>query len=182
LRSCGRSASIGIRLAFPVLDDRAIGARRGNNGGENAMLYLTRNLGPARPYDGIDRMFEEMTRGFGLDAPAAAGVYAPSLEVAETAEAWRVAAELPGVAQADVEVSVTDNVLTIRGEKKRDAAPEGVRLSRDERRFGKFVRSIEFPGDVDAAKVSARVKDGVLVVTLPKAEASKPKTISVKVE
>ena len=146
------------------------------------MLYLTRNLGPARTYDGIDRMFDEMTRGFGLGAPAATGAYQPSLDVAETADAWRVAAELPGVAPSDVEVSVTENVLTIGGEKKHAPKDEGDNVRRDERRYGKFVRSLEFPGDVDAAKVSARFKDGLLVVTLPKAEASRPKTVSVKVE
>ena len=146
------------------------------------MLYLTRNLGPTRPFDGIDRMFDEMTRGFGLGAPVAASAYQPSLDVTETADAWRVAAELPGVAQSDVEVSVTDNVLTIAGEKKSATKSEGENPLRDERRYGKFVRSLEFPGDVDAAKVAARFKDGVLVVTLPKAEASRPKTVAVKVE
>jgi HSP20 family protein len=146
------------------------------------MLYLTRNHGPARPFDGIDRIFDEMTRGFGLKAPAVAGAYEPTLDVTETADAWRVEAELPGVTPTEVEVTVAENVLTIVGEKKSVAKPEGENPRREERRFGKFVRSLEFAGDVDAAKVAAHFKDGVLVVTLPKAEASKPKTISVKVE
>jgi HSP20 family protein len=149
------------------------------------MLYLTRNRasnGTTREFDGIDRLFDEMTRGFGLGAPAATGGYQPSLDIAESAGEWTVAAELPGTAPEDVEVSVTENVLTIRGEKKSAARSEGETVRRNERRHGKFVRSLEFPGDVDASKVAARFKDGVLVVTLPKAEASKPKTIAVKVE
>jgi HSP20 family protein len=151
------------------------------------MLYLTRNRADrcaTRPYDGIDRIFEEMTRGLGLAAPSetAAEGYGPSLDVAETAAEWRVSAELPGVAPSDVEVVVAENALTIRGEKKRVEKSEGENVRLDERRFGKFVRSLEFPGDVDAAKASARFKDGVLVVTVPKAEASKPKSISVRVE
>ena len=149
------------------------------------MLYLTRNRannGTTREYDGIDRLFDEMTRGFGLGAPAGAPGYEPTLDIAEAAGEWRIAAELPGVAPQDVEVSVTENVLTIRGEKKHAPNVEGENVRRDERRYGKFVRSLEFPGDVDASKVAARFKDGVLVVTLPKAEASRPKTISIKVE
>jgi HSP20 family protein len=151
------------------------------------MLYLTRNRADqraTRPFDGIDRILDEMTRGLRLAAPvaAASGDFAPALDIADTAAEWRVAAELPGVAPADVEVSVTDNVLTITGEKKSVTKPEDGNVRRDERRYGKFVRSFEFPGDVDAAKVAARFKDGVLVVTLPKAEASRPKTIAVKVE
>ena len=149
------------------------------------MLYLTRNCADqraTRPFDGIDRILDEMTRGLGRAAPAAPGQFTPALDVAETAAEWRVAAELPGVAPADVEVSVTENVLTITGEKKSAAKSDGEDVRRDERRYGKFVRSLEFPGDVDAAKVAARFKDGVLVVTLPKAEASRPKTIAVKVE
>ncbi len=151
------------------------------------MLYLTRNRADeraTRPFDGIDRILDEMTRGLRLAAPvaAASGEFAPALDIAETAAEWRVAAELPGVAPADVDVSVAGHVLTIAGEKKGGTKSDSENVRRDERRYGKFVRFVEFPGDVDAAKVAARFKDGVLVVTLPKAEASRPKTIAVKVE
>ena len=87
------------------------------------MLYLTRNRADeraTRPFDGIDRILDEMTRGLRLAAPvaAASGEFAPALDIAETAAEWRVAAELPGVAPADVDVSVAGHVLTIAGEKK----------------------------------------------------------------
>lgn len=150
------------------------------------MLYLTRNRAPngARtPFDlGLDRLFDEMTAGF---APATAGPlpeFEPTLEVAETASEWRVRAELPGVAPEDVQVAVTGNVLTIEGEKKCAPAEEGESCRRSERRYGKFVRSLEFPSDVDARKVEARAKNGVLVITLPKAEEARPRTVAVKVE
>ena len=149
------------------------------------MLYLTRNGandGICRPgVAGIDRLFEEMTRGLPPFVPTEADEFAPSLDVSETAGEWRVKAELPGVAPQDVEVSVTGNVLTIRGEKKVETKAEGENFRRSERRYGSFVRTLEFPTDVDAGKVDAQAKNGVLTVTLPKAEASRPKTVAVKV-
>ena len=147
------------------------------------MFTLSRNRtnGAAlHPYSGLDRLFDEMTRDFGPLAPAArAGAeFVPALDVSEDEGAWTVHAELPGVAPEDVEVSVTGNVLTIRGEKKAETGSPG----RSERRYGKFVRALEFATDLDGGKVEAKAKHGVLVVTLPKAEASKPKTVAVKVE
>jgi HSP20 family protein len=147
------------------------------------MFTLTRNRtnGTDRPYaTGLDRLFDEMTRDFGLLAPAplADAAFDPALDVSEADGAWTVRAELPGVAPEEVEVSVTGNVLTIRGEKKQESGGAG----RSDRRYGKFVRTLEFPTDLDGGKVEARSKHGVLTVTLPKAEASRPRTVSVKVE
>ena len=138
-----------------------------------------------RPYAaGIDRLFDEFTRGLGI-APALGASdmdFAPMVDVSETADEWRVRAELPGVTPEEVEVSVTGNVLTLRGEKKGDVSEASGNWRRSERRYGKFVRALEFPTDVDAKRVEARFKNGVLTVTLPKAETSRPKSISVKVE
>jgi HSP20 family protein len=171
-----RQAPANVRARRP-LDDPT--------GGEKTMLYLTRNrAGDAglRPFNGIDRLFDEMTRGFAPAATLGEAEFAPSLDVTETATHWRVKAELPGVAIEDVEVSVTGNLLTIRGEKKGEAVVEGEGARRTERRYGKFERSLEFPSDVDAARVEAHAKNGVLTVTLPKAEEARRKTIAVKVE
>src|SRR5262245_3040680 len=99
------------------------------------MMYLTRN----RPFaDGIDRMFEELARAFGAPAPQAAADFAPRLDVAETADAWSIRVELPGVAPEDVEVALEGNVLTVRGEKKAEAKSEGLNWHRTERTYGKF--------------------------------------------
>ena len=152
------------------------------------MFHLTKNgceTGACRTTreTGIEQLLDEMTRGFGYAvAPRGAAEIVPAFDVSETAGEWRVRAELAGVAPEDVEVSVTENVLTIRGEKKPAAKTEGENLRRDERRFGKFARTLEFPGDIDGSKVAAKFQHGVLVVTLAKAEASKPKTVSIKVE
>jgi HSP20 family protein len=143
------------------------------------MLYL-RNRANGNPYDmGLDRLFDEMTRGFGREAEAG---WQPTLDVTETESQWLVRVELPGVAAEAVEVSVVGNVLTVKGEKKAEEAVEGHNVRRTERRHGKFVRSLEFPTDVDAGKVEARSKNGVLTIVLPKAEASRPRTVEVKAE
>lgn len=150
------------------------------------MLYLTRNRAPngARtPFEfGLDRLIDEMAGNLGSSAPDAPEEFQPTIDVTETASEWRIRAELPGVAPEDVEVSLTGNLLTIRGEKKGEAVSEGEHCRRSERRYGRFVRSLEFPTDVDSAKVEARAKNGVLVVTLPKAEEARPRTVAVKVE
>ena len=144
------------------------------------MLYLTRNRahdGVARPFEnGIDRLFEEMTRGFG-----AAEAFEPSLEVSETAGEWRVKTDLPGVAPEDVEVSVTGNLLTIRGEKKLASDVKEDQFHRIERRYGTFSRSFSLPQTVDAGKVAAEYKNGVLTVRLPLREEAKPRQIKVDV-
>lgn len=146
------------------------------------MFTLTRNrtngAAPRSYANGLDRLFDEMTRDFGLSAPYSDAEFAPALDVSEQDGAWTVRAEVPGVAPEEIEVSVTGNVLTIRGEKKQESAGAG----RSERRYGKFVRTLEFGTDLDGGKVEARSKNGVLTVTLPKAEASRPKTVAVKVE
>jgi HSP20 family protein len=129
---------------------------------------------------GFDRLFDEFTRGLG--APAAGAEFAPTLDVSETPTEWRVRAELPGVAPEAVQISVTGNVLSLAGEKKSEADETGENWRRSERRYGRFARTLEFPSDVDASRVEARAKNGVLTIVLPKAEASRPKTITVKAE
>ena len=150
-----------------------------------AQMLLNRENGAplaCRRADGIDRLFEELTRGFGIAYADADVEFAPTIDVAETPAAWRLVAELPGVAPADVLISVTGNVLTLRGEKKSEAKDEGENWRRSERRYGKFVRTFEFAGDVDASRVEARFRLGVLTIDLPKAEQARAKTVTVKVE
>ena len=149
------------------------------------MQMKTNHTGVARPQpyeSGLDRMLEEFTRDLGFNPQRGEPAFQPSLDVSESESAWLVRTDLPGVELADVEVSVTGNVLTIRGEKKAEPASETSSLRRTERRYGKFDRSLEFPTDVDAAKVEATAKNGVLTIVLPKAEASRPRTIPIKAQ
>ena len=127
------------------------------------------------PFDAFDRI----SRCF--NAPAGVHVGPPcEVDVREDDDHFYFVAELPGLSKDDIEVTLEDGVLTISGEKKddREENKEGYHLR--ERRYGKFSRSFRLPTEVDPNKVGAHLKDGVLSVTLDKAEAIKPKTIEVK--
>ena len=114
----------------------------------------------------MNRMLDDFARGFGMGLPARFGAPGawPHVEVSETDKEVKVVAELPGLEQKDVEVSLHDGVLTLKGEKKRES--DGALYS--ERWHGQFQRSLQLGPDVDPDKVSAAFKNGVLTVTLAK--------------
>jgi HSP20 family protein len=106
----------------------------------------------------------------------------PAVNVWEDADAVHVEAELPGLDLKDLEIYVTGgNQLTVKGDRKRTVPEKGV-WHREERGFGNFTRTLTLPFQVNADKVEARLDNGVLLVTLPKHEASKPRKIPVKAE
>jgi HSP20 family protein len=107
--------------------------------------------------------------------------WAPGVDVVETKDEVVVRAEVPGMTKEDISVTLQDNVLTLRGEKKQEQAENGATYHRVERMYGSFVRSFTLPTVVQADKVKAAYKDGVLTITLPKAEEVKPKEISITV-
>jgi HSP20 family protein len=132
---------------------------------------------PKESFD-LDRLFD----GFwGPKAyfPKLQAAWAPSVDVAETDEEISVVAELPGIEKEDVDVSVADGFLTIKGEKKQEG--EDKRVHRVERSYGAFSRRFQLPAEIKTESISAVYNNGVLTVTLPKAEAAKPKQIEVKV-
>ncbi len=103
-----------------------------------------------------------------------------ALDVAEKNDAYIVKASVPGVAPEEVEVTLSDNVLTIKGEMKEDKEIKEETYHVRERRFGQFMRSVTLPMPVNADKIEAINENGVLTLTLPKAESTKPKKIEVK--
>lgn len=126
----------------------------------------------------INRMFEGM---FGEVSPKEwepRGWY-PACDVAETDEAFLVKAELPGVTPDEVKLNMTNNVLTLYGEKQQETEDKAQNYYRIERTSGTFQRSFTFPSTVEAAKITASYKDGVLTITLPKAEEAKPRQIPI---
>jgi HSP20 family protein len=128
--------------------------------------------------DEFNRLFDEFFDGFGL---APSGTFVPQVDVAEGDKEIKVSAELPGLDEKDVEVTLSNNVLTISGEKKDEKEDRGKNYYRMERSYGSFQRSISVPLEVDTDKVEATFKQGVLTVTLPKtAAAQKGKRITVK--
>ena len=114
------------------------------------------------------------------DESPALGDWAPSIDLSETKESVVVKIEVPGMDQKDIEVSLQENRLTIKGEKKQEKEEKHERYHRVERSYGAFARSVRLPVGVDASKVSAAFKNGLLTVTLPKTPAAKGTTIPIK--
>jgi HSP20 family protein len=104
--------------------------------------------------------------------------FAPT-DVSEDENTLRISMELPGVDPSDVRLSLENNVLTIRGEKKQQAEENNERVHRFERTYGMFERTFALPNTVDPDKVEARYENGVLLVTIPRAERAKPREIRV---
>jgi len=107
--------------------------------------------------------------------------WSPTVDISETGDEVIVKAEVPGMTKEDISVFLQDNVLTLRGEKKQEKEEKEKTFHRVERSYGSFVRSFTLPTLVQADKVKAAYKDGVLQITLPKAEEVKPKEISISV-
>lgn len=107
--------------------------------------------------------------------------WSPALDIYQNNDNVVARIELPGMKKEDIEISLQDGTLTISGERKSEGS-DGDKAERSERYIGKFRRSVSLPTQVDAAKVSATYRDGILTVTLPKAEEAKPKQIQVNVE
>lgn len=106
----------------------------------------------------------------------------PSLDLSETADEFVVKAEIPGTDPKNIDISLNDGTLTIRGEKKREKEEKKENYHFVERSYGSFTRCVQLPGQVQGEKVKASYRDGVLKVILPKSEEAKRKEIKVKVE
>lgn len=128
--------------------------------------------------DEINRAFDEAWRG--RSHPAAAGMWWPAVDLTENKNEFKVVAELPGMKREDVKIALTENVLTVRGEKRARKEEENESWHQVERSYGSFERSFQLTCPVEPGKVKARFEDGVLTVTLPKSEASKPREIDIE--
>jgi HSP20 family protein len=107
--------------------------------------------------------------------------WVPPVDISETDEAFHIAAELPEVKKDDVKVILENGVLTLQGERKEEREEKGSKIHRNERSYGRFVRSFTLPDFVDDTRVKAEFKNGVLHLHLPKSEKAKPRAIEVKV-
>ena len=129
--------------------------------------------------DEVERVFRQ---SFGGDkaAASAAGAFSPALDVEETEDAFNLHVELPGVAADDVDVSLEENVLTISGERRFYDEKEAEGFRRIERHFGRFHRAVRLPDRVDPDRVAASYRDGLLMISVPKAEEAKPRRIQIQ--
>jgi HSP20 family protein len=130
----------------------------------------------------IDRLFERFWEPKWDEFPALGGEWTPTLDLSETKDALVVKAEIPGIEPKEIEVSLQEQVLTIKGEKRQEKEEKDEHYFRMERAYGGFVRSLRLPVPVDGSKVSATFKNGLLTVKLPKTPAAKGTTIPVKAE
>jgi HSP20 family protein len=149
----------------------------------------------------VDRLFEEFTRGLPMLATPAMMSIVPKVDVAETDKEIEITVELPGLERKDVEISVEDDVLTIRGEKKMESETadkaQGSKSSKQqaeskgdggsnrnyhlsERSYGVFVRMLQLPPGIDPSSIQATMSNGVLKITIPKPAKSQAKKIEVK--
>ncbi len=127
----------------------------------------------------IDRLFDDFARVLPTQ-PTMSMNLLPSIDVAESDQEIDVSVEMPGLERRDVDISLEDNVLTIRGEKKIESDREKKNVFVRERAYGNFLRTIELPAGIDSSRINATMSDGVLRITIPKPANAETKKIEVK--
>jgi HSP20 family protein len=143
-----------------------------------ALSLIPRQL--ARPIVRFEREMDELFNRFFGEREIVPEVMVPKVNLAETDKAFEVTLELPGIKPEEVKVELRNGELWVSGEKKEEKEEKGKTYHRIERRYGEFRRTIALPAVVKEASVDAQFKDGVLRITLPKAEQVLPKKIEVK--
>ena len=131
----------------------------------------------------MNRLFEQtLDRSQGEREGMVAGTWAPAVDIYETPDSIVLQAELPGLSKDDIDIQVRDNVLTLKGDRRSEKEVKEGNYLRVERAYGGFQRAFTLPAAVQADKVRAVFKDGVLDVSIPKAEEAKPKQIKIDVK
>jgi len=145
------------------------------------MSLMLRRFAPSNDLLGVHRLNALLDDAFSgwPGNGVATSAWVPAVDVFEDKESLKIVAELPGLKPEDVKITMENNTLTLRGEKKQVAEEKTERVHRYERSYGSFERSFSLPNTVDAEKVAAAFENGVLTVTLPKAEKAKPREIAV---
>ncbi len=145
-----------------------------------------RDLSTWSPFRDLVNMQREIGRVFDnlfsdADGNPVVSDWAPRVDIMEHEDSYVIKAEMPGVNKNDVKITLHDNVLSIRGEKKQEREEKDANYHRVERSYGTFERQFALPTGVKSDKIDASYRDGILTIMLPKAEEAKPKEIEVKV-
>jgi len=149
-------------------------------------MFLTTSRRPFEAFQSLRRLNSALDEAFGSwpfqqdDSGAITSAWQPACDVFEDTDAVKIVAELPGVKPEDVKLSLENNLLTIRGEKKQEAEERNERVHRYERSYGSFERAFMLPSTVDGDKISADYRDGVLTIMVPKVERARPREIPVR--
>jgi HSP20 family protein len=141
-------------------------------------MFLTTTRRPFESFQTLRQLSNVLDEAF--EGGAITSAWHPAVDVFEDKDAVKIMAEVPGVKPEDVKLSLENNLLTIRGEKKQEAEERGERVHRYERSYGSFERAFVLPSTLDGEKISAEYRDGVLTVTVPKAKRARPREIPVR--
>jgi len=144
-----------------------------------------RELAPFREFERMRREMDRLWDSFFERRPARTeeeSEFLPALDLAETDNELVVKCEVPGLEPKDIDISISDGMLTIKGEKKQEREEKQADYHLVERSYGAFTRSIQLPKEVQSDKISASYKNGILKINLPKSEEAKKKEIKIKVD
>jgi HSP20 family protein len=148
------------------------------------MTLMKKGRDPLAGFGNLQEAVRDMLASwpFGEREALSIADWAPTCNVSETAEEYRIEAELPGVKQDDFEVKVDDGVLTLKGERSEEKEEKGKKYHRVESSYGSFMRSFTLPADANEDKVEAEYKDGLLKVRIPRTapKESKARTVEIK--
>lgn len=155
-----------------------------------ALIPYRRNDWLADPFSELENLQKEMNRLFDFsfarrpwgDSTLLGGQWSPAIDVYDSKDNILVKADLPGLTKDEIEVSIENDNLVIKGEKKKDTEVKEENYYKTERFYGSFYRTVELPAQVETDKVDAKYEDGVLSLTLPKKEDAKPKQITIDVK
>jgi HSP20 family protein len=167
------------------------GEKEREEGAESRSLAPWHPFGELQPWRSLfeeglfssrfSRLLDEFFREWPRPRPAA-GAFLPAMDVSDDDRQYTITVELPGSRKEDVQVDLTEGMLTIRGEKKSERKEKGEQRRYAERSYGSFSRSFRLPADADAERLDASFKDGVLTIAIPKSEEAKPRTIAIRSE
>jgi HSP20 family protein len=146
------------------------------------MFMTTRR--PTETWQSLRRLTNALDEAFGTfpeEGRTVTASWYPACDVFEDKDAIKIVAEVPGVTPEDVKISLEHNILTIRGEKKQQAEERTERVHRYERSYGAFERTFVLPNSVDSERIQASYQNGILTVSVPKAERARPREIPVAV-
>lgn len=147
------------------------------------MTNLTqRNLSSI--YNRMDRIFDDFFGGRSVFLRPETGDWdwSPAVDISETDNHVEIRAEVPGLSKEDVSIALTENILTLKGEKKQESDVKDETVHRVERAYGRFHRAFTLPKSLQTEEAKATFKDGVLTLFIPKVEQHKPKEIQISVE
>jgi len=152
-------------------------------------------LGPSSPWREFDRMFDQFANSFGLPAmrrmfdlgpgwrpETPFGLTAPAVDISEDENCYKIEAELPGLSEQDIDISISGDMLVLKGEKRHEHEEKGKSHYLSERSYGTFERSFVLPEGVDRDKVDAQFSKGVLKITLPKTQQAQQQKRRIEVK